>query len=717
MSHSMGGGPDQVSTATTGSDCPLPKYKESYFPREALNEESRRSLHMTYSMAPTEPRPQPSTLGGSPLGQGTGHTPYLGTSPMSDTVQQQSMSDRNPNFFPHTPTTGTSQSSHTSPGTPPPITSRSPLRVLDIQHPPLIDASFVQSMDYMPFSGRPVAPLVQYPKLATSPIMADMAHRTTFGRRPGAPAGTQNPTTSGGTMRMDMAPITAISGSRGVATTQHTFSTTSKVSTVPPVFTVPPVMIFTTTPLAELPTTTTGAAAAPMVQISPSLPACASTSAATTQGIGTPPKTQKPRPISKWKKLLKHHGPCAVCHEDASGEHYRALTCEGCKGFFKRTVQQMKNTGLLEVTYICKHQKNCSVIGVVARKLCRYCRYFKCISSKMKTEAVMGPAARSKLKSLKKSNKVIKLLQEQHSSNLTKEETKLYNEIMAIFNEIRQDPAMEVGDNQLPHLSPQYWDVLYWDVQICIRFALELMITFGPEASNEFMHYKIQQHADKMVVVWILGTCQLSDPNGSNEGTMEVDASPGECSIEAGPSQKGGTKGVKKGSPKRCSKKKTPAKPNPVSKEEEKEKEVSICFGGSKRFQEKEIQMDGFPADMRNVCKPFFDMVTGPSRRTAGLEEDDLIVLKLAIVFLTGEGDTAVVEEYDQLVLKLMIILMKLTKQRAKASPQKASRLQRHKTNCVLNVMAGVGQWRKTVDSYRAFTACTSDILVKWVRV
>lgn len=31
---------------------------------------------------------------------------------------------------------------------------------------------------------------------------------------------------------------------------------------------------------------------------------------------------------------------CTVCGDKASGHHYVAVSCEGCKGFFKRTMQK-----------------------------------------------------------------------------------------------------------------------------------------------------------------------------------------------------------------------------------------------------------------------------------------------------------------------------------------------------------------------------------------
>lgn len=30
---------------------------------------------------------------------------------------------------------------------------------------------------------------------------------------------------------------------------------------------------------------------------------------------------------------------CAVCHDYASGYHYGVWSCEGCKAFFKRSIQ------------------------------------------------------------------------------------------------------------------------------------------------------------------------------------------------------------------------------------------------------------------------------------------------------------------------------------------------------------------------------------------
>ncbi|XP_003728766.1 nuclear receptor subfamily 5 group A member 2 isoform X2 [Strongylocentrotus purpuratus] len=72
--------------------------------------------------------------------------------------------------------------------------------------------------------------------------------------------------------------------------------------------------------------------------------------------------------------------PCPVCGDKVSGYHYGLLTCESCKGFFKRTVQNKK-------VYTCIENRNCA-IDKTQRKRCPYCRFQKCLKVGMKLEAV-----------------------------------------------------------------------------------------------------------------------------------------------------------------------------------------------------------------------------------------------------------------------------------------------------------------------------------------
>ncbi|XP_041826959.1 nuclear receptor subfamily 5 group A member 2-like isoform X2 [Melanotaenia boesemani] len=77
---------------------------------------------------------------------------------------------------------------------------------------------------------------------------------------------------------------------------------------------------------------------------------------------------------------------CPVCGDKGSGYHYGLFTCESCKGFFKRTVQNKK-------TYTCVENQRCR-IDKTQRKRCPFCRFQKCLHVGMKLEAVRSDRMR-----------------------------------------------------------------------------------------------------------------------------------------------------------------------------------------------------------------------------------------------------------------------------------------------------------------------------------
>uniref|UniRef100_A0A6I8PIR6 Retinoid X receptor gamma n=1 Tax=Ornithorhynchus anatinus TaxID=9258 RepID=A0A6I8PIR6_ORNAN len=81
--------------------------------------------------------------------------------------------------------------------------------------------------------------------------------------------------------------------------------------------------------------------------------------------------------------LAKHI--CAICGDRASGKHYGVHSCEGCKGFFKRTIRK-------DLVYTCRDSKDC-FIDRRQRNRCQFCRYHKCLSKGMKRE---GEGARTR---------------------------------------------------------------------------------------------------------------------------------------------------------------------------------------------------------------------------------------------------------------------------------------------------------------------------------
>ncbi|XP_031721375.1 peroxisome proliferator-activated receptor alpha-like [Anarrhichthys ocellatus] len=84
---------------------------------------------------------------------------------------------------------------------------------------------------------------------------------------------------------------------------------------------------------------------------------------------------------------------CRVCSDKASGFHYGVHACEGCKGFFRRTIR-------LKLEYD-KCERNCK-IQKKNRNKCQYCRFHKCLSVGMSHNAIrfgrMPQAEKLKLK-------------------------------------------------------------------------------------------------------------------------------------------------------------------------------------------------------------------------------------------------------------------------------------------------------------------------------
>ncbi|XP_034390584.1 nuclear receptor subfamily 2 group C member 1 isoform X3 [Cyclopterus lumpus] len=71
---------------------------------------------------------------------------------------------------------------------------------------------------------------------------------------------------------------------------------------------------------------------------------------------------------------------CVVCGDKASGRHYGAVSCEGCKGFFKRSIRK-------NLVYTCRGSGECA-INKLHRNRCQYCRLQRCMSLGMKQDSV-----------------------------------------------------------------------------------------------------------------------------------------------------------------------------------------------------------------------------------------------------------------------------------------------------------------------------------------
>ena len=76
---------------------------------------------------------------------------------------------------------------------------------------------------------------------------------------------------------------------------------------------------------------------------------------------------------------------CVVHSISCLGRHYGAISCEGCKGFFKRSIRK-------QLGYQCRGNKECEVTKH-ARNRCQYCRLQKCLAMGMRSDSPRVAAA------------------------------------------------------------------------------------------------------------------------------------------------------------------------------------------------------------------------------------------------------------------------------------------------------------------------------------
>ncbi|KAM9313106.1 bile acid receptor [Gastrophryne carolinensis] len=169
------------------------------------------------------------------------------------------------------------------------------------------------------------------------------------------------------------------------------------------------------------------------------------------------PPAKKPR-VSSCTGRVKGDELCVVCGDKASGYHYNALTCEGCKGFFRRSITK-------NAVYKCKNGGNCEMDMYMRRK-CQECRLRKCKQMGMLAECLLTEI-QCKSKRLRKN---VKLPSESFSEDsgglevkqvtsttksstekaeLTQDQIQLLQYVMDSYNKHRlpQDVALKLVDN------------------------------------------------------------------------------------------------------------------------------------------------------------------------------------------------------------------------------------------------------------------------------
>uniref|UniRef100_A0A0D9S3D0 Nuclear receptor subfamily 1 group I member 3 n=1 Tax=Chlorocebus sabaeus TaxID=60711 RepID=A0A0D9S3D0_CHLSB len=171
---------------------------------------------------------------------------------------------------------------------------------------------------------------------------------------------------------------------------------------------------------------------------------------------------------------------CVVCGDQATGYHFNALTCEGCKGFFRRTVS--KNIGPT-----CPFAGSCEV-SKIQRRHCPACRLQKCLDAGMRKDMILSAEAlalrRAKQAQRRAQQTPMQLSNEQEEliQTLLGAHTRHMGTMFEQFVQFRPPAHLFIHHQSLPTLAPvlplvtHFADINTFMVQQVIKFTKDLPV-------------------------------------------------------------------------------------------------------------------------------------------------------------------------------------------------------------------------------------------------
>ncbi|GFQ70206.1 nuclear hormone receptor E75 [Trichonephila clavata] len=95
------------------------------------------------------------------------------------------------------------------------------------------------------------------------------------------------------------------------------------------------------------------------------------------------PPSDCPSASQHYSSPSRRQKVCGACGDRAKSYHFGGISCDSCKAFFRRSVQNeaYKN-------FHCPYEGKCE-ITITSRKCCQFCRFKKCLSIGMETGWVM----------------------------------------------------------------------------------------------------------------------------------------------------------------------------------------------------------------------------------------------------------------------------------------------------------------------------------------
>uniref|UniRef100_A0A3B3HC16 Vitamin D receptor alpha n=1 Tax=Oryzias latipes TaxID=8090 RepID=A0A3B3HC16_ORYLA len=196
---------------------------------------------------------------------------------------------------------------------------------------------------------------------------------------------------------------------------------------------------------------------------------------------------------------------CGVCGDKATGFHFNAMTCEGCKGFFRRSMKR-------KASFTCPFNGSCNITKD-NRRHCQACRLKRCIDIGMMKEFILTDEEVQRKKEMIMKRKEEEAAREAMRPRLNEEQARIisslveahhktYDASYSDFSRFRVSPAHFFFSN--PYLSSRLFTCHATEsVDTKMNFSSLLMMyqdgVNSPDSSEEDTKLSMLPHLADLV--------------------------------------------------------------------------------------------------------------------------------------------------------------------------------------------------------------------------
>ncbi|XP_040281812.1 vitamin D3 receptor isoform X1 [Bufo bufo] len=133
---------------------------------------------------------------------------------------------------------------------------------------------------------------------------------------------------------------------------------------------------------------------------------------------------------------------CGVCGDKATGFHFNAMTCEGCKGFFRRSMKR-------KAAFTCPFNGDCRITKD-NRRHCQSCRLKRCVDIGMMKEFILTDEEVHRKREMIMKRKEEEALRESQRPKMSEEQQKIIDTLLEAHRKTFDDSYSDFSQFRPP---------------------------------------------------------------------------------------------------------------------------------------------------------------------------------------------------------------------------------------------------------------------------